>query len=115
MDVRDAVARGELVVADETTAQVLRFVSSVTYDPEEAEWTVLLNDSQVPNNFGSIAVMIPASAWEKPRGPGSSSSSGIPQALGCNIFNPANGDGEHRWRTIRSVLQHSDHPAGSGD
>ena len=109
-DVRESVARGDLVVAEGVIARFLRSVTSVVYDPEKAEYTVTLSDSETTTNFGTVSIRCPASDWGR-SGPGNTMTSSIPLELGRNLFNPAGGDGEKRWRIVRSVLQRSATPA----
>lgn len=108
-DVRESVAKGDLVVAESAVARFLRSVSSVVYDAENAEYTVTLSDQETTTNFGTVSVRCPASDWGR-SGPGNTMTSSIPPELGRNLFNPARGDGEKRWRICRSVLQRSARP-----
>lgn len=109
-DVRESVARDDLVVAEDVVARFLRSVTSVVYDPEAAEYTVTLTDRETTTNFGTVSMRCPASEWGR-AGPGNTMTSAIPHGLSRNLFNPVNADGEARWRICRSVLQRSARPA----
>ncbi|MFC6723492.1 hypothetical protein ACFQE1_03625, partial [Halobium palmae] len=97
--VRDRLATGRLVVADEHARDVLEQTESVVYTPE-GTWVVTFDNERFeyePAEYRRSQLTVPASQWTD-----ADDTPGLPQRIG-RAFDGE--DGPERWRTCKRAWE----------